>query len=198
MGTDRTDPGFLANGLVSSLSGYFEDLPSGLGREVYGAIKKRLRSEGFLDSFHAEEVLQMALTSAVKYLKRNGGGKIRQPRAWFHALGRRACIDYLKDLTVQSSCSLSSVMDDAVGLSNTTLTDQQVLLLLRQAIQQLRPRHQRLIQLDLVECQTPAKIQESLQLPSNGAFRKLKYEAFSALREAFHALIAGGISQLLS
>ncbi|HVR12057.1 MAG TPA: hypothetical protein VMW75_28700, partial [Thermoanaerobaculia bacterium] len=49
-----------------------------------------------------------------------------------------------------------------------------------------------LIVLDLVECLSPAQIQQAMQLPSNGAFRKLKHEAFTALREVIRRELGGG------
>jgi hypothetical protein len=61
------------------------------------------------------------------------------------------------------------------------------------AIGQLRPQHRQLIALDLEQRLPVAKIQETMQLPTNGAFRKLKSEAYCALRDAIRALIAQGI-----
>lgn len=184
----------LADSLVSSLS---ERFPPELGHEAYRLIKKRLRSEGFFDDFHAEEVLSMALTSAMKYLRNHEEGEIRSPRAWFHTLCRHACVEYLKHQRLTTlTFSLSSVIAGEVELSAAFLPEESTLIALRRAIQQLRPRLQQLIILDLVECLPPAKIQEAMQLPSNGAFRKLKHEAFRGLREAVRVLIDKGIGQL--
>jgi DNA-directed RNA polymerase specialized sigma24 family protein len=184
--------------LVAALCTYFGDrVPPHLGREAYFLTKRRLAAEGYPDRYHAEEVFAMALTNAIKYLSSHGGEAIRQPRAWFHTLCRRACASYLKDLTLQTTYTLSSVIEGE-GFIDSAMSDQQSLRLVRQAIAQLKPRHQQLINLDLVLCLAPARIQEEMHLPSNGAFRVLKHEAFAALREAVRALIDSGIGQLFS
>jgi DNA-directed RNA polymerase specialized sigma24 family protein len=187
----------LADCLVSSLSDCF---PPRLGREAYSLIKRRLRSEGFFDSFHAEEVFSIALTNALKYLRTHGPSEIRNPEAWFHTLCRRACIAYLQNDAVKSQYTLLSVLDGHVELSaaDTSLADDRILMVIRRAIQQLRPRLQQLIVLDLIECRPPAQIQKAMQIPSNGVFRKLKHEAFRGLREAVRAFIdEGGAGQFL-
>jgi DNA-directed RNA polymerase specialized sigma24 family protein len=183
-----------ADRLVASLSEYFADhLPPQLGSEAYSHIKRRLRSEGFLDNSDAEDVFSTALTNALRYLRQHGGGEIRQPRAWFHALCRRACVDFLKDSAVRATYTLSSVIDGETELSgDTTLSDERAQVMIHRAIEQLRPRYQQFIILDLVECQPSATIQVTMNLPSNGAYRKLKHESFMALREAIRRLIDKG------
>jgi len=184
--------------LVASLCTYLGDrVPQHLGREAYCVTKRRLMAEGFPDRYHAEEAFSMALTNAIKYLSSHGGDKIRQPRAWFHTLCRRACVDYLKDLTVQSTYTLSSLIEGE-GLVDPSVSDERTLRLVRRAFEQLKPRHRQLVELDLVKCLPPAKIQEEMGLPTNGAFRVLKHEAFVALREALRVLIDSGIGQLFS
>jgi len=175
------------NVLVSALSAYFGDdrLPPRLGGEVFLIIRKRLRSEGLFDCGHAEEVLSIALTNAVKYLQRHGGEEVRQPRAWLHMLCRRACIDYLKEVATHDLPKLPRPADCELELlDSAAVSEEYALASIHRAIQLLRPRHRWLIFLDIIECQSPNEIQVNMQLASNGAFRKLKHEAFLALREA--------------
>jgi DNA-directed RNA polymerase specialized sigma24 family protein len=185
----------LADRLVSSLSEYFDDrLPPSLGREAYGLIKKQLRRAGLFDDCHAEEVLSMALTDAIGYLRRHeGGAGIRQPRAWFHTLCRHTCSKYLRrHVTSGTSYAYPLWMEaEAELLSDASLSEEHIFTVLRQALKHLRARQQQFIVLELVECLPPAKLREVMQLPSDGAFRKLKHEAFTALRGAILAHIDG-------
>jgi DNA-directed RNA polymerase specialized sigma24 family protein len=180
-----------ANRLVASLSQYFEPpLPENLGEEGLRSIKKYLKSNRLAGDLHAEEVFAAAIANAFRYLRFNGGTRIRHPRGWFHTLCRRACFDYLAFIQP------SGAGEENLSAAPNALSDEQTQVIVRQAIQRLHPRHQRFIRLDLVECRPADQIQESLHIPSDGAFRKLKYEAFKALRKSIRELVASGVGQI--
>jgi DNA-directed RNA polymerase specialized sigma24 family protein len=191
---EHVAPGY-ADRLVSSLSVYFRaDLPPHLGREAFNVIKTRLRSEGYLDPYHTEEVFSKALGDAVKYLHRHGDTDIQHPRAWFRVLCRRVGTEYLTEMTMQTAYSLNSVLEGDAELSQASpLSEERSLEIIRQAIAQLPPRYHQLITLDLIESLPPAKIQKAMQLKTKSYFLKLKSEAFSALRRAIQILIEEGI-----
>jgi DNA-directed RNA polymerase specialized sigma24 family protein len=172
--------------LVSSLSCYFDAdlLPPKLGSDLYGLVWRRLRYEGYPDRFHVEEVFSMALINALRHLCQHGGANIRQPLAWFRVLWLRACIDYLKALAVHRRHNLLPLLEGEILFFDTTLTEERTLAAIRRAVKRLRPRHRKLVVLELLERLPSAEIEAAMRLPSNGAFRKLKHEAFRALRDA--------------
>ena len=56
--------------------------------------------------------------------------------------------------------------------------------LLEQALETLRPRYSQLIRLDMAELLSSKEIRARMEIRSEGYFRKLKSEAFGALRDA--------------
>jgi DNA-directed RNA polymerase specialized sigma24 family protein len=193
------DPAHHANNLVNiAFSPFFgERLPLHLGSETFRTTRNRLRLEGFTDPDHTQEVFARALTKSLEYLHKHGGPSVRQPRAWFHGICRHETTHYLMEMAAHDSGSVLSLIEGETDVLNADLYNpEKVGALLRQAIQELSPRHRELILLDLVQRLPPAEIEKTMGIHSHGYFLKLKSEAFSALKHAVKALIEQGIGSL--
>jgi DNA-directed RNA polymerase specialized sigma24 family protein len=75
-------------------------------------------------------------------------------------------------------------------------SEERILQLVREAISSLPPRFQEFIVLDLVERREPQEIRKKMKISSESYFRKIKCEAFFALRAALSSLIQKGIDSL--
>jgi len=95
-----TDPHHLANNLlIKGLSPHLEGrIPPNLGREAFASIRRRLGADGLPGNLHAEEVFARALMNTIKSLNKNGGERVRNPRAWFLSTCRHETIAYMKEL----------------------------------------------------------------------------------------------------
>jgi DNA-directed RNA polymerase specialized sigma24 family protein len=194
------DPAHHFNHLVhEAFSQFFEDrLPTDLGSETFKTTVSRLKIEGFPDTDHAEEVVARALSKGLEYVHKHGGASVRQPRAWFHEICRNETTHYLVEMAAHDSRSVLSLVEGETDLIDANVYDpKKVDALLREAIQQLSPRHRELILLDMVKRLPPAEIEKSMGIHSHGYFLKLKSESFSALKLAVKVLIEKGISSLL-
>jgi DNA-directed RNA polymerase specialized sigma24 family protein len=194
------DPAHLSDDLVRVAFSPFLDgrLPPHLGSEAFKTTRKRLGVEGFTDVEHAQEVFARALTNGLTYLNKHGGASIRQPRPWFHGICRNEATRYLTEMAAHDSGSVLSLVDGDTDLLDANIYDpERVDKLLRNAIEQLPPRHRELILLDMVKRLPASEIEKSMGIHSHSYFLKLKSEAFSALKYAVKTLIEKGISSLL-
>ena len=179
------DATFAADRIVGEAFAPFfsEGLPSGLGREILLTIRRRLRAAGrYLDDEHADEVFQRVVVEAYVYLVRHGGHEVRHVRGWLHSVSLRATRFYLSEQSrfdPLTSFSLNAAVDVEVQPSD----DAKNLERIGEAIRSLRPRYQELMRLELVAGLSPTQIQERMSISSNAYFRKLKCEAYKALRE---------------
>jgi len=192
-----SDPAHHFDKLVQeAFYGFFGDrLPPGLGSETFKTTHSRLRREGFPDFEHAEEVVDRALAKGLEYVHNHGGPGVRQPRAWFHKICHNETTHYLMELAACDSTSMNSLMKGETELRDTSIHGPaRVHALLREAIQQLSPRHRELITLDLVKLLPPAEIEKAMGIHSHGYFLKLKSEAFASLREAVKELLDNSLS----
>lgn len=194
------DPAHLADELVwAALSPYFPDrIPPNLGSEVFKTNRIRLRDEGLPDVDHAQEVLARSLTNALEYLHRHSGEAIRQPRAWFYKICNNEITRYRREAFAQDSESVLSLVEGQTDLLDVNIYDlQRINTIMREAIQQLPPRHRELILLDMVHRLSADKIEKTMGIHSHSYFLKLKSESFSILKNVVRKIIEEEISSLL-
>jgi DNA-directed RNA polymerase specialized sigma24 family protein len=79
----------------------------------------------------------------------------------------------------------------------TLHAEKRILAIIRQAEEKLPPRHRKLVHLDLVEGLSAEEIQERMQIHSHLYFKKLKHEAFAALKRAVKAELANGVGSFV-
>lgn len=186
------DPAHAAGALVQEAFLPFFDLSPELGRELYLTIRRRLRANCYLGEEHADEVFQQTLCDAFSYLSRNGGAAIRHTRGWLHRISRNATLHYLEarsEVDSPATTSLDTLLEGKAQLADTPSAGDD-LALIRRAIAGLRPRHQQIIRLELVDCLEDAESQKEMGIESNAYFRKLKCEAHHALRDEISRLRA--------
>jgi len=177
---------------------FLETLPPCLGREIYLSIRRRLRTESYLSDEHADEVFQRVVVSAYSYLARHGGHKIRHTRGWLHRISVNATLRYLKERSKERSrfetpttTNLTELLEGESQLPDDDSADNNIDLdLVHRAIDNLRPRHQEILRLQMVESLPDPEIQQRMSISSNAYFRKLKCEATKALRAALIRLSA--------
>lgn len=162
-----------------------------LGAELWGAILKDLRHEG-LPHTHADDIFQQMLTQAAGWLDANRHVPLENPRAWLHAIRRHVTIDYLVDARPRAIDPQHFPIIEIQGVDSDTALD-----LVHKALKHLPPRHQELILLDLGEGLEHHEIRERMHIKSDGYFRKLKSEAFRALREALGVVMKEWIGSLM-
>lgn len=189
------DPAHSAEAIVQeALTQYFTTpLPPRLGREIYLTIRRRLRASRYMSIEHADDVFQQTLCDAVSYLKKHGGGgAVRHTRGWLHRISLNATRHYL---TAQSSTdspavvSLDALLDGEVQLPDNSSSGDD-LATVRRAIARLRRRHQEVIRLELLDGLDSQAIQKRMRIASYSYFRKLKCEAYQALRHEICQLCA--------
>ncbi len=187
------DPAHAAGALAQEAFIPFFDLSPELGREIYLTIRRRLRANRYLGEEHADEVFQQTLCDAFLYLSRHGGAAIRHTRGWLHRVSRNATLHYLEARSEVDSpaitTSLDTLLEGEAQLADTSSTSDD-LELVRRAIAGLRPRHQQIIRLELVDCLEDAESQKEMGIDSNAYFRKLKCEAHHALKNELYRLRA--------
>ena len=178
---------------------YFaEPLPSGLGREIYLKIRRRLRTESYPGDEHADEVFQRVVVSVYSYLKRHGSHKIRHTGAWLHRISVNATVRYLKERSEErdrfdtsTTTDLTELLEGKSQLPDDDSADNNIDLdLVHRTIASLRPSYQEILRLQSVESLPDAEIQQRMKIASNAYFRKLKCEATKALRAALLRLSA--------
>lgn len=193
------DPAHRANTLFhEAFAPFFEDpLPPDLGRELFRTGLKQLHAQGLHNEQDGEEVFSRMMMNALDHLRRNGASSIRNPRAWFHAICRNAVRRYVAETVQQDALTFDMLLGGERNLLDTGLySEERILKLIRHAIQDLPPRYKEFILLDLEQALSPQEIQEQMEIRSYGYFRKLKHEAFSALRAAIKALVENGVESL--
>jgi DNA-directed RNA polymerase specialized sigma24 family protein len=182
------DPAHVADELVEkALSPFFsEGMHPHLGHEVFCKLRKRLRLEGLPGDDHAEEVFSLIILDAYEYLNRHSGAEIRHPRGWLHAVSHNATLRYLQEVKSKNLKALMPVLHGEVACKPgaSLASEESVQQFVRDAIRGLPPRYRQLIWLDLVETLPASEIRRSMNIGTDGYFRKLKSEAFSALRRA--------------
>jgi DNA-directed RNA polymerase specialized sigma24 family protein len=187
------DPAHVADEVVrKALSPVLrEAIPPNLGREVYCKIRRRLRSEGLAGDDHAQEVFSLAMLDACEYLHRHSGNEIRHPRGWLHVVANHATLRYLREFKPKNTTDLEPLLRGEVQCEpdSSFASDEGVLKLVRETIEDLPPRYRQLIWLDLGERLSPGDIRRRMRISTDGYWRKLKSEAFSALREALEKRI---------
>ncbi len=189
-----TDPAHAAGTLVQEafLPFFTEPLPVRLGREIYLTIRKRLQSNRYIGDEHTDEVFQQTLCDAFSYLKRHGGETVRHTRGWLHRISKNALLHYLEDRSTVDSpivSSLDALIEGDAQFADTSVTSDGIALV-RRAIGRLRPRFREVLVRELIEGLDAAEIQERMKIRSNPYFRKLKCEAFKALRQEIFRLSA--------
>jgi DNA-directed RNA polymerase specialized sigma24 family protein len=185
------DPAHAANLILEEvLTPFFPGaLPPFLGREIYMTIRRRLQASRRADRDHADEVFQRTVVNAYLYLERNGGRNVRHTRGWLHRISVNATSRYLAELSGTEplpSSPFNSLIEGEIQLGDNA--DAVDLELVREAFGELRPRHQELIRLELVEGLPGEEIQRRMGISSNGYYRKLKCEALKALRASISRL----------
>jgi RNA polymerase sigma factor (sigma-70 family) len=188
------DPAHAADAIVhEAFTPFFTGaLPPSLGREIYLTIRRRLRASRYVGDEHADEVFQQVMFDAYSYLARHGGGhEIRHTRGWLHRISLNATLHYLSEhpqADSSSPSSLTALLEGEIQLPDSSASSD--LERVRQAIDRLRPRHQEVLRLELVEGLPAKEIQRRMNILSNAYFRKLKCEAAKALREEISNLYA--------
>lgn len=170
-------------------------MPPNLGRDAYRSILRLLSPEGLGDDLHAEEIFSRALINAYAHLGKHGGESVDFPRAWFLAICRHETIRYLKELSTPT-VPLNELIAGNEPLVFPVRHEERLLEEVRKAIKQLTPRQQEFIRLDLQECLPEKEIQAKMGINSLAYLRKLKCEAFRALRNALQSIIDQGIDNL--
>lgn len=187
------------NGLThAAFYPYFgERLAPNLGSVASSEIRCRLQRERHDVGTHVEEIFSNGITSSLSFLTRKGGASVRDPNKWFRRICWHETTEYMISLDRRNHRRLDDLMEGIQVLTTPpTLSDEEIYPIINLAIARLRPQHRRLILLDLVACKSPEEIQGILGLESISYFRKVKSEAFSALRVAIKALIEKGIEAL--
>ena len=193
------EPAHRANTLFhEAFDPFFQDpLPPNLGSELFRTGLKQLHAQGLHNEEDGEEAFSTMMVNALDYLRRNGASTIQNPRAWFHAICRNAVRRYVAETLRQDALTFDMLLGGESSLLDTGLySEERILKVIRKAIQGLPPRYREFILLDLEEALPPREIQERMEIKSYGYFRKLKHEAFSALRAAIKALVENGIESL--
>ena len=129
------------------------------------------------------------VVNAYVYLARNGGRHVRHTRGWLHRISVNTMTGYLAELSdtePPASTPLQALIEGEAQLGDNAevVDDERV----REALKALRPRHQELIQLEMVEGLPDEEIQQRMGIAGNGYYRKVKCEAFKALRARISAL----------
>ena len=200
--TTATDPAHWAETLTKEavtpfLEGRFSP---NLGRKTYHWIRGQLFPEGIGDHSHAEEIFDRALSDAYAYLHRHGGDKVRHPDSWFYAICRNATTRYLIELS--PNLPLEALIEGDKSyiqlqhVQNASRSQEQMFQELLETMEKLSPRHREFLRLDICECLPPNEIQQRMGIRSANYFRRLKSEAFKALRIAYKAALAHGIDSL--
>lgn len=164
---------------------FSEELPPYLGREILLAIRRRLRVAGrYLGDEHVDEVFQRVVVEAYSYLARHGSNEVRHVRGWLHRISIRVTRSYLLEYFRFDSLTTSS-LNAAVDSEIQPLDDSNDELLRRvsEAINNLKPRYQEVVRLDLIERLPSAEVQERMRIASFAYFRRLRCEALKALRK---------------
>lgn len=160
-------------------------------------ICKRLKYEGLDIGTHAEEIFDTSLSNALKHLKKHGGASVAYPNSWFKAIVRNETTRYLRQMHSSHLVWLEDVLAGGEIITQPSEeidSDREAVMdLVRDGIEKLTPRQRELILYDLADRFTPSEIQDKMGIRSKGYFRKLKCEAFKALREAVKALIDEGV-----
>jgi len=186
------DPAHAAGALVQEAFLPFFHVPPGLGRELYLTIRRRLRANRYLGEEHTDEVFQQTLCDAFSYLSRHGGAAIRHTRGWLHRISKNATLHYLEARSTVDSpvhAPLDALLEGDAQLADGPSAGDD-LARVRQTIASLRPRHQEVIRLELIEGLNAAESQRVMGIESNAYFRKLKCEAYQALRDEISRLCA--------
>jgi DNA-directed RNA polymerase specialized sigma24 family protein len=186
------DPAHAAGVLVQEAFQPFFDLPPELGRELYLTIRRRLQANRYLGEEHADEVFQQTLCDAFSYLSRHGGAAIRHTRGWLHRISKNATLHYLEarsEVDSPANPPLDALLEGEALLADGPSAGDDLARVLR-ALEALRPRHQQVIRLELVEGLEDAESQKKMEIESNAYFRKLKCEAYRALKDEISRLDA--------
>jgi len=195
--TANGDPAHCAQTLTEQAFSPFLDgrFPKDLGRKGYLSIRRLLVPEAMNDDTHAEEIFDRALSKAYAFLHENGGEAVRSPQAWFLRICRNETIRYLIELSPR--IPLESLLEgDEKYTRQPSRSQARLFQLLLDTIAELPPRHRELLRLDICECLSADEIQRKMGIRSTNYFRRLKSEAFKALRLAFKAIIEQGIDSL--
>lgn len=166
-----------------------EPLPQQSGRAFAGTIRNVISRAGVRGEHHVEDAFSVFIINVCAYLGRYPATRIEQPVHFLHRSAGNTARRYLDQLRVTGS-KVTDPLDEAqvervagkdgLGELNRSYLRGEILA----ALETLPARYSELLQLDLIEELSPLEIQMQMGIGSENYFRKLKCEAFKALRNA--------------